>query len=159
MTADDLTLAELCVIVGNASIDQRNELFACSDNPHRDNKPPPIKKERTDDDDDNDGGGKIPALPDRDLSHDDCGGIPTFVRVFQHSSTHQVPLVSSALPPPSDSDGGRFGDSSESFDDLSNAALCSGDASPALMVVDTECPSESHDVPQVAPHPPATGLP
>ena len=154
VTADDLTPNELREIVGNASTDRRNALFAASDNPHRDNEPPPIKQEVADDD-----GGKIPALPDRDLPHDDRGGIPTFVRVSQDSPTCQIPFASAVLPPPSDSDGSRFSDSSESFDDLSVNALCSGDAPPAPMAVDTQGPSESHDAPHVAPPPPAISPP
>ena len=73
------------------------------------------------------------------------------MRVCQDSPTRQIPFDSSGLPPPSDSEGSRFSDSSESFDDLSVNALCSGDASPAPMAVDTQRPSESHDAPQVAP--------
>ena len=141
MTADDLTPNELREIVGNASTDRRNVLFAASDNPHRDNEPPPIKQEVADDD-----GGKIRPSADRDL-----GGIPAFVRVCQDSPTRQTPFDSSVLPPPSDSDGSRFSDSSESFDDLSVNALCSGDAPPAPMAVDTQGPYESHDAPHVAP--------
>ena len=89
-------------------------------------------------------------MADLTFLDDDCGGIPTVVRVSRHSPFGQVPLASVPSPPPSDSDGGRFSNNSNSFDDVSGAARCSGDASPTPVAVDAECPSELHNVPQVA---------